>query len=458
MRNRRNKRTIKNGKKVHNYSFDINLLNNNIKIISSLCVILGLVFFSVIFSLLNMTNSKIINGIKIEKIDVSGLTAEQAKEKIQKWYDEVVLKNITLKYEDIEEDINLNEFEPTEKIDKAVNEALKVGRSGNIITNNYAILFSLITHKNLDIGLSYNEEKLNNKIEEISGKLPGAVVQSSYYIDGEDLIIKKGTDGIEVNIDNLKKQVKDQIKKDTDKTIQIPVKQTSPEAIDIEKIYSEIYREQKDAYIEENPTKVVAQVDGVDFAISIEEAKKIIAEDKDEYIIPLNITIPKVTLDKLGEKAFPEKLSEFVTRYDASNENRSTNIQLASDKIDGTIVKPGETFSYNKIVGERTLAKGYKEATVFAGGKLVQGVGGGICQLSSTLYNAALYANMDITKRSNHRFLTAYVPEGRDATVSWGTIDFCFVNTRRYPVKIVSKAQNGILKVQFMRNKRRRRI
>ena len=73
----------------------------------------------------------------------------------------------------------------------------------------------------------------------------------------------------------------------------------------------------------------------------------------------------------------------------------------------------------------------------------------GICQLSSTLYNAALYANMDVTKRSNHRFLPSYVAAGRDATVSWGTLDFCFVNTRRYPVKIVSFAQNGIIKVQF---------
>ena len=250
-------------------------------------------------------------------------------------------------------------------------------------------------------------------------------------------------------MDDLKKQVKDCIKKDGDKIIEIPIKQTSPEPIDIEKIYREIYKEAQNAIIEENPTKVYPQVDGVDFAVTIEEAKKIVEQDKDEYVIPLNITLPKVTLDSLGEKAFPEKLSEFITRYDASNENRSTNIALASERIDGTIVKPGETFSYNKIVGERTLSKGYKEATVFVGGKLVQGVGGGICQLSSTLYNAALYANMEVTKRSNHRFLTSYVSAGRDATVSWGTIDFCFVNTRRYPVKIVSRAQNGIIKVQF---------
>ena len=84
---------------------------------------------------------------------------------------------------------------------------------------------------------------------------------------------------------------------------------------------------------------------------------------------------------------------------------------------------------------------------MYYNGKVVQGIGGGICQLSSTLYNAVLYANLEITSRSNHRFLTSYVKEGRDATVSWGTIDFCFKNTRNYPIKIESTAQNGIVKI-----------
>ena len=106
---------------------------------------------------------------------------------------------------------------------------------------------------------------------------------------------------------------------------------------------------------------------------------------------------------------------------------------------------PGEIFSYNKIVGERTIAKGYKEAAVYAGGKVVDGIGGGICQLSSTLYNAVIYANLEITERSNHMFLTSYVTAGRDATVSWGTLDFCFKNTRSYPIKIQSSVKNGVV-------------
>lgn len=102
---------------------------------------------------------------------------------------------------------------------------------------------------------------------------------------------------------------------------------------------------------------------------------------------------------------------------------------------------PGETFSYNQTVGERTIAAGYKEAGAYAGGKVVQDVGGGICQTSSTLYNAALLANLEIVDRSNHQFLTSYVDASRDATVAWGSIDFQFKNTRTYPIKIEASAQ-----------------
>lgn len=332
-------------------------------------------------------------------------------------------------------------------IEKIVEEALKIGKSGNILKDNYDILFTMLFKKEISLDLICNDEKLDKKIEDLNGKLPGAVVKTSYYIEGEELIIKKGTEGVTVEKEKLKKLI-DKTLKNTEKIIEIPVKENKIEEIDIEKIHKEIYKEAKDAYIERNPTKVNAHVNGVDFAVTIEEAKKILKEEKEEYVIPLKITIPSKTVDTLGEEAFPDKIAEFTTRYDASNKNRSINLALSSDKINGTIVLPGEKFSYNKIVGERTISKGYKEAAVYSNGKVVSGIGGGICQLSSTLYNAILFANLEITSRSNHMFLTSYVQAGRDATVSWGTIDFCFKNTRSYPIKIVSTVTNGIVRVQ----------
>lgn len=435
MRNRRNKRKT---------------LNVNKKVIaissSAVIAIISLLVFSVIFSIINSNTGKIVPGIKIEGIDVSNLTQNEAKEKVTNWYKETAEKNINLYYEDLEEMVNINEFEAENNIDKKVEEAMKVGRSGNILKDNYNILFTMLFRKNISIDITYNEEKIDRKVEEISNKLPGAVVENSYYIEDEKLIILKGKEGVIAKKDELKETIKETVRKEN-KDITIPVEHVGIEDIDIEKIHEEIYKEPQDAYVTENPKTIFAGVNGVDFAISMEEAKEILSGDMEEYIIPLRITIPEKTLANM--EVFPDKLAEYTTRYDVTNPNRSNNLTLASNKIDGTIVLPGEIFSYNKIVGERTIAKGYKEAAIYSGGKVVQGIGGGICQLSSTLYNTVLYANLEVTSRSNHRFLTSYVPEGRDATVSWGTIDFCFKNTRKYPIKVVSSVKNGIVKVSI---------
>ena len=110
---------------------------------------------------------------------------------------------------------------------------------------------------------------------------------------------------------------------------------------------------------------------------------------------------------------------------------------------------PNETFSYNKTLGARTSAAGYKNAKVYEAGQVVDGIGGGICQISSTLYNAVLRANLEIVERRNHQFVTSYVEAGMDATVVYGMTDFKFKNTRKYPVKIFASAKNGVASVSL---------
>lgn len=181
----------------------------------------------------------------------------------------------------------------------------------------------------------------------------------------------------------------------------------------------------------------------------MDEAKKIIEEEKNEYTIPLKITIPNITTDKLGSEAFPDLLGSYSTKYDGGNSDRTTNLRLAVGKLNGTVVNPGQTFSYNATLGERSIAAGYKEAKVYQGGKVVDGIGGGICQISSTLYNAVVYANLEVVSRRNHGFMTSYASAGRDATVVYGAIDFKFKNTRKYPIKIVGSVKNGIAKIDI---------
>ena len=410
-------------------------------------IVLGII----IFSLININNNDIISGVSIKGINVSGMSKEEAKQNIEKVTKEKLLKTIKLIDGDYKVDLNPKDIEASFNVDKAVEEAYNIGRDGNIIVNNYKILMAQLFKKDVNLDFTLNEERLLEIITDTSLKLPGTVVQSSYYIEDDELIITKGTAGERIKADELKREIYNNIEDLNvgDKNLNIPTEIVEPDPINLEKIRAEIYKEPKDAYVTKNPTKVHTHVNGVDFAISMDEAKKIIKEEKDEYVIPLKITLAKKTIADLGEEAFPDKLSTFTTRYDASNYNRSTNIELATKSINGTVIMPGEIFSYNKTIGRTTLEKGYKEGTAYVGGKVVPDVGGGICQVSSTLYNTALLANLEITERSNHLFETSYVSPSRDATVYWGSIDFKFKNTRIYPIKIVGTAKNGVVKIDL---------
>lgn len=155
---------------------------------------------------------------------------------------------------------------------------------------------------------------------------------------------------------------------------------------------------------------------------------------------PIEIVRPEITTEKLS--AINNKVSSFSTAFATSTANRINNIELATKAINGTLLMPGETFSFNETVGERTKARGYKEAGVIIGDKIESGIGGGICQVSSTLYNAMLRAEVPSVERRNHSLPLAYIGKGLDATVDWGHIDYKFKNTLEYPVYIEGYVEN----------------
>lgn len=411
-------------------------------------VIIGLIV-STIFALLNINNEKIISGVSISGIEVSGLSKEEAKGKIETLYHEKKEKEIDIKYQEYETSLNPTLMEASYNIDKAVEEAYLTGRKENIFLSNYDILFTLMGKKNIKVDMSLNEEVTKQSIEDMNANLPGVVIESSYSVEDDELIITKGKAGITIDTDSLLGKVKDRLNdiNSNEDFIEIPVIHKEPEEINIDKIHEEIYKEAKDAYYTKDPFAVYPEVEGVDF--DVEAARALLAEDKEEYVIKLIITKPKITIDQIGSEAFPNQLSTFTTRYDVSDVDRTTNLRIACQKINGKVVLPGETFSYNKALGARTAAAGYKNGKIYSGGEVVDGIGGGICQISSTLYNSVLLANLDIVERRNHQFVTSYVGPGRDATVVYGMTDFKFKNTRQYPVKITASAQNGIATVSI---------
>lgn len=424
----------------------------NIKklIISIMIVAIIALLFSTVFALSNINNEKIISGVTIEGIEVSGLTKEEAKAKLETVYAEKKEKNIELKYEEFESELNPTLMEVSYDIENAVNEAYGLGRNQNIFVNNYNILGTLVGKREISVNMSLNEETTKQTIEDIGANLPGILIEPSYSIEENKLIITRGKEGIVVKTEDLLTQVKDLLKDihATENTIEIPVETRTPQNIDIDKIHSEVYKQAQDAYYTKDPFTIYPEVEGIDF--DVEKAKEMIAaEVKDEYVIDLIITEPNITIDEIGTEAFPDQLSTFTTRYDASDKDRTTNLVLACQKLNGKVIMPGQTFSYNETLGPRTAAAGYKNAKIYESGQVVDGLGGGICQISSTLYNAALMSDMEIVERRNHQFVTSYVKAGRDATVVYGSTDFRFKNTRTYPVKIIASAKSGIATVSI---------
>ena len=205
-----------------------------------------------------------------------------------------------------------------------------------------------------------------------------------------------------------------------------------------------------DAYqvkiIESRPGKVLA----------LDASVKALAQDTypfDEVVdLPLVDQQPQVTTqDVLGMKV-TGLLASYTTYFDTSNVNRTYNVNVAADALDNSLVKPGQVFSFNQVVGPRSEETGYKEALVIEQNKFTPGIGGGVCQVSSTLYNSVLLAGLQIVERSNHSLPVTYVPLGRDATVAYGFYDLRFCNNTGGYLYIKTRAGGGVLTIAILGN------
>lgn len=404
---------------------------------------------STVFALINRDNETIFSGISVQGIDVSNLTIDEAKKKVSSIIGNHISEEISLQHNDFQTVILPEQFGVSFDVDSAVEQAYYIGKSDNLIKNNYTILSLLLKNYNISPSINYDEDLLNSLIDSINAQLPDRVVNPGYSIDGTNLVITSGKDGILISSSDLKDEILSFLNDISSKneTINIPVNNVGAEPINLDAIYKDIFKLPVDASYTTNPYVVYPSSNGLDFAISMEDAKAIISNQQDEYTIPLKITYPNVTTKQIGNEAFPDLLSQFSTSFTSSGYNRSNNIILSSAKLNGLVLMPGEEFSYNQAVGQRTKAAGFRKAGAYSNGKVVQEVGGGICQVSSTLYNAVLYANLEIVERTNHYFNPGYVKAGLDATVSWGGPDFRFKNNRNYPIRIVTDTSDKKLKV-----------
>ena len=222
--------------------------------------------------------------------------------------------------------------------------------------------------------------------------------------------------------------------------------------IDLVAIYNTINVAPVEAEYDPETHSATPSVVGVSFDMTLAQTLIDQAESGQQVRIPLIKTEPEKSSDALNSMIFRDVLYERTTNVSGTT-NRVTNVTLAAEAVNGTILNPGEEFSFNDTVGQRTEAKGYRSAGAYAGGRTVQEIGGGICQVSSMLYNNALYCDLEITVRRNHQFVVSYLPLGVDATVNWGTQDFKFRNDTDYPIRIDAGVKDRVLTMSFVGTK-----
>lgn len=415
-------------------------------------IVIGiLIAGTMIFYVSTQNSDKIQSGVFIKGVNVSGLTKDEAITLVNEELKKKMNDHIELVYKNSNYYVEVEQIEAKFDIESSVNFALNIAKTGSFLENIQQYINVLMANINIEPVLVYNDEALTNYLQNIEAFLPDQLEQPAYYVDDGELIITNGINGAGIIYDELKKEIVEAIQdiSYSNKYIKIPTYVQYPDPINLEAIHSDIYREVQDAYFTTEPYAVFPDVTGIDF--DVEQMQNAINDnpDAEEYAIDLIYTKADVTVQDFGREAFPNLLGSFSTKYPTSNTDRTTNLRLAANKIDGTVVMPGEIFSYNKVVGKRTIAAGYKEAAIYQDGEVTNGLGGGICQISTTLYNAAIESGMLIEERRNHMFVPSYADAGKDATVVWGSTDFKFENRRNYPIKIEASVSGGIATVSI---------
>lgn len=362
------------------------ILSINKKILITLALVLMIIFISVMYFTKEYTNPYIHRGVKIEGIDVSRLSKEDALREVKSVTDEMIKnKIVNFTYEDITVPVPLKDFGYKLNLEDVVNSAYSYGRYNNVFYNYIDILKAAIFKKNFLAKADINNSKREEVILNIGNK-----------------IFKKPLDAHPIINSDGSVTIKD----------------------------SEIGR-----YMDLNEAKELINLD-------------ILHEEKIE--LPVYKTEPKIYSNYY--EGINKKLGDFETDYSSSIKNRKENIRLASSKFNNMKLNPGDEVSFNDVVGEISEETGFKNATVIVGGEYEDGIGGGICQVSTTLYNSLVLSDLEITERHNHSRPIHYVDLGTDAAVARGYKDLKFKNNTNNPILILAEANGEKLNFKILGN------
>ncbi|EKQ58148.1 MULTISPECIES: VanW family protein [unclassified Clostridium] len=316
---------------------------------------------------------KIYPGVTVQGVDLGGMTKEEAKNKLAESFNSAIEnKKLSIVIGNKTYELIYSNINPQYDINGTVEHAYDFGKENGLLKKYMNIKSDGSKKNDIPLGFSYNEEKLKAYEEKIKSDATQSAANATITIKGNNFSITPEIEGQTVNLETLDKQLKE----------------------------------------------------------SINGALN--SEDKVE--IEVETTKPKITKEDLSK--IKGLMGTFSTNYSTSAPGRCNNIEIATSVVNGTIVMPGEVFSFNDVVGPRTVERGYQEAGTYVGNKVEPGIGGGICQVSTTLYRAAMKANLRSLERTNHSMAVGYAQPGLDATVSYGYLDYKFKNTYDFPIYI----------------------
>lgn len=389
--------------------------------------------------------SHMLANTTVNDIDISGMTLEESYAILKTDADARREASVfTVSFENKNYNIAVNGALSLD-YETAAKKAFQKGHSG-FLSRGLDRVASYFAGNHIEYPPVSEDTEAIHKCIEASGLLDAVTpIENTYKIENEKLILTVGA-AKKPDEEKLRKKLKSAFQtKDFGETIPCP---TSRDDIrNLERIRQDIYTEPVNSTLDrDNNYAVTEAVTGVDF--DVENAKKLLSGMKtgDTAKIDLIYTQPEISAQNLRDRLFVDNLSTYTTRV-TGRSNRLTNVKLAAKKCDGKILLSGDELSFNGAVGEQNAKTGFKTAGATLNGKPVQAYGGGICQVSSTIFAAALYANLEIVERWEHDYVSSYIPAGLDAAVAWNELDFRIANNTSYPIIIDVNYKDGYLTV-----------
>ncbi len=429
----------------------------------SLVVIVLFALLATLFAscIKTLTYKNVYDGVYVDHAHVGGMSEDELRTKISEVSDFSRVYDITITVDDVSETISTLALSPSPDTDKMVETVMEYGRTKKGLARFGEIRALKKNKPSVPLMITFDEFALQRVLDKIASELNITATDNKLEIGTDSLTITRGVKGRGIVYEDVKKAVADCLLHNKN-TVSLGLKEIEPEEITVDFIKRYTSEKPVDAtYTISNHRLVLTESrPGITFNEKI--VKQLLKENANNavFTIPVTVKEPSETEDSIRSSLFGDELGTFKSDFSDSSADRAYNIKLACDKIDGYVLAPGEEFSYNEVVGPRTAERGFRMANVYVGNTVQPGIGGGICQVSSTMFNAVVYADLEITSRRNHTLPVSYVPMGRDATVSYGSVDFKFKNTYDKPIEIraICEGRKNIVTIYGIDENPERRI